>query len=291
MAKLNEGEPPKDERLFGEAKFNYTSHDGRFVIGSAPWAFETSWTAAGQGSAHLYNDPFGIDGVAIAEGISGISQVTPDVVATSDFTSRTRTPKVGQIALLRNTEDFYAAVELLEVGYSSMPSGNIMRMRFAICTDRTADFSHFSSRFDDRQAVVEQLIAAASDAEKALRAVPVGEDDRQSVLVGIGHNKPPAEFAITKADQAETLEAIAIVKKEALSGTSSLSTLQEAGQTIARTAANVTKWLGGKLDVAIDAFAKKVGSAAGVTVVGTCMWLTLQDKLIWLIDMLKNFIG
>ena len=153
LPKLNSVEPPKDERSFGEVAFNYASHDGRFVIGAEPWTFETSWSSAGQGSAHLYNDPAGIEGVAIAEGIASIGQVTPDVVATADFTSRTRTPRVGQVALLRNTAGFCAAVELLEVGYSAVPSGNVMRFRFAIQTDGSADFSSFASTFDDRQAL------------------------------------------------------------------------------------------------------------------------------------------
>jgi hypothetical protein len=173
---MNKVEPPKDERSIGKAKFNYASHDGRFVIGAEPWKFETSWSSAGQGAAHLYNDPVGIAGVAIAEGVATISQVTPDVVAAADFTSRSRTPRVGQVALLRNTAGFYAAVELLDVGYSELPSANVMHLRFVISTDDTTAFALLASSFDDRQTMVDQLLAAASDAESALQGVPIGED-------------------------------------------------------------------------------------------------------------------
>ena len=292
MPKLNSVEPPEDKRPLGEVTFNYASHDGRFVIGANPWTFETRWSSAARGSAHLYNDPVGIEGVAIAEGVAGISQVTPDVIAAADFTSRVRTPRVGQVALLRNTAGFYAAVEPLEVNYSSSPSGNVMRLRFAIQTDRSTDFSQLASAFDDRQALVDQLLAAAADAERALEAVPTGEDVGSPDFIGIGHNQPPAEFAITEDDRAETLAAITVVRQEAVSASPSTSRLRAAGQTIARLAGKVAKWIGGKTDAAANEFAKTVGKAAGVAVVaGIAAWLALQSKLTLLVDILGKFAG
>lgn len=291
MPKLNSVEPPKDVRPFGEATFNYASHDGRFVIGVEPWSFETSWSSASQGSAHLYNSPAGIEGVAIAEGIASIAQVTPDVVAAADFTSRTRTPRAGQVALLKNRAGFFAAVQPLEVGYSSLPSGNVMRLRFAVQTNGSTDFSSFASAFDDRQALTDQLLTAAADAERALQAVPT-EDIGDAGVVGIGHNQPPPEFAITGADKAETLAAIAAVRQEAVSSSPSNSRLCAAGQTIARVAGKVAKWIGNKADAAADEFAKTVGKAAGVAVVGCfAAWLTLQGKLAVLVDILGKFSG
>ncbi len=201
LPKLNNIDPPKDERPFGEATFNYASHDGRFVIGAEPWVFETRWSSASTGSAHLYNDPAGIEGVAIAEGVASISQVTPVVVSNADFSSRSRTPRVGQVALLRNTAGFYAAIQPIEIGYSSSPSGNVMQLRFAIQTDRSTDFSQFASAFNDKQALVDQLLAAAVEAERALRATPIGGDVEDAMSIGIGHNQPPAEFALTEEDR------------------------------------------------------------------------------------------
>ena len=292
VPKLNSVEPPRDVRPFGEATFNYASHDGRFVIGVEPWSFETKWSTAGRGSAYLYNDPAGIEGVAIAEGIASIGQVTPGVVAAADFTSRTRSPRVGQVALLRNTAGIYAALELLEVGYSTAPSGNVMRLRFAIQTNGSSDFSSFASTFDDRQALTDQLLTAAADAERALLAMPTGENIGEVGVVGIGHNQPPPEFAITGADKAETLAAIAAVRQEAVSSSPSNSRLRSAGQTIARVAGKVAKWIGNKAEAAADEFAKTVGKAAGVAVVGGfAAWLTLQGKLAVLVDILGKFAG
>lgn len=288
-------EPPKDQRPLGEVTFNYESHDGRFVIGASLWTFETKWSRAGSGSAHLYNDPVGIEGIAIAEGVERISQVTPDVVAAADFTSRVRTPRVGQVALLRNTANFYAAVEPLEVKYSSSPSGNVMRLRFAIQTDHSTDFSPLASTFDDRQALVDQLLAAAAAAEHALQEVPIGEDIGSADFFGIGHNRPPSEFAITEDDRVETLAAIAVVRQEAVSASPSTSSLRAAGQTIARAGSKVAKWIGSKTDAAAEEFAKTVGKAAGFAFVGIvggiAAWQALQSKLILLFDNLMKFAG
>ena len=292
MPKMNQVEPPKDERSIGEAKFNYTNHDGRFVIGAEPWAFETKWSSAASGAAHLYNDPVSINGLAIAEGAATISQVTPDVVAAANFTSRTRTPRVGQVAILRNTADFYAAVELLDVGYSSSPSAKVMHFRFAICTDGGTDFAPFVSSFNDRQRRVDQLLAATSDAERALHGLPIGEGVAKDHTIGIGHNQPPADFAITKDDQARTLGALAIIKEEIVRSAPSASRLRTAGQTVARVAAKVAKWISVKADAAADEFSKAVGKTAGVAFVGSItVWVTLQDKLNLLIEMLGRFFG
>ena len=292
MPKMNSVESPKDERQFGEIEFNYASYDGRFVIGTKPWTFETYWGVAGPGLAHLMNDPADIEGVAIAEGIVGIGQVTPEVVAAADFTSRVRTPSVGQVALLRNTAGFYAAVEPVVVGYSSSPTGNIMRLRFAINKDRSTDFSSFASAFTDRQAQIDQLIIAVENAERALQAVPVGNSAETVAGVGIGHNQPPAEFAITEVDRAETFAALAIVRQDVMSPLPSTGRIRAAAQTIARVASKVAKWISGKADIAADEFAKTVGKAVGVvTIGGVAVWLTLQVKLTLLADILGKFVG
>lgn len=292
MQKLNSVEPLSDRRSSGETTFNYASHDGRHIIGTAPWTFETRWSSASPGSAHLYNDPAGIEGVAIAEGIVSIGQVTPEVVATADFSSRTRTPRVGQVALLLNSAGYYAAVAPLEVAYSSLPSGNIMRLRFAINTDRSSDFSQFANVFDDGQPLVDQLLVAAAEAEHALRAVPTGQEVESVQGIGIGHNQPPAEFAITEDERVMTLSAIATVRQETISSSPSTSALRTATQTIARMAGKVAKWIGKKMEAAADEFAKTVGKAAGVAAVGgIATWLALQGKLTILVDILGKFAG
>ena len=74
-----------------------------------------------------------------------------------------------------------------------------------------------------------------------------------------------------------------------MSPSPSTSRLRSAGQTIARVAGKISKWIGGKADAAADEFAKTVGKAAGVAAVGgIATWLALQGKLTVLVDMLGS---
>jgi hypothetical protein len=167
-----------------------------------------------------------------------------------------------------------------------------MRLRFAIKTDRSSDFSQFANVFDDRQALIEQLLVAAADAEHALRAVPTGQDAGSVQGIGIGHNQPPSEFAITEDESATTLAAIATVQQEIIRSSPSTSALRTATQTIASIAGKVAKWIGIKMEAAAEEFAKTVGKAAGVAAVGgIAAWLTLQGKLTILVDILGKFTG
>lgn len=122
--------------------------------------------------------------------------------------------------------------------------------------------------------------------------MPIGEDIGGDDVIGIGHNQPPAEFAITEDDRIKTLAAIATVRQQVVSASPSVSRLRDAGQTIARVAGKVAKWIGGKADAAADEFAKTVGKAAGVAVVGGIVaWPAVQDKLTVLVDILGKFAG
>lgn len=105
---------PRMTSLVGEAVFDYSNHDGRYVIGRGVLAFETKWSKASDVSIHVYNDPSSINGIAL--GPFKWKTIQKVVNAGSlDYTSRARTPRVGQIVLFRNRHGFYAAVQLLRV--------------------------------------------------------------------------------------------------------------------------------------------------------------------------------
>lgn len=96
-----------------------------------------------------------------------------------------------------------------------------MRMRVAIQTDGSCDFASFATAFDDPQRQVPQLLVAATEAEYALMRVPVWDGREQAV--GIAHNQPPADFALTENDPIAALEAIAAVRQEVVSAEPSIS--------------------------------------------------------------------
>ena len=123
--------------------FDYSSFNGHYVIGSGVLEFETMWTKASDTSIHVYNDPRSINGVALAREPTAISQVTD--ASSLDYTSRTRTPRLGQIVVLRNIRGFYAALHVLGIkDESRQDDRDELRFRYAIQSDGTDDFREFS---------------------------------------------------------------------------------------------------------------------------------------------------
>ena len=140
--KASEVPPPRMTSPTGEVVFDYSSYNGRYVIGSGVLEFETKWTKASDTSIHVYNDCPSINGVALARGCDSISQVGN--AASLDYSSRTRTPSLGQIVVLRNTEDFYAAIHVLGIKDDSRHDDrDELRFRYAIQANGSGDFTEF----------------------------------------------------------------------------------------------------------------------------------------------------
>ncbi len=132
--------PPASGALSGEVTFDYAAHDGRYVIGTGATAFETRWSKASDTSIHLLNDPPSIHGVAIARGASDFAEITD--ASAYDFTSRSRTPRVGEIAVLRNTNGFFAAVQILQVDDDSRgATSDALTIRYLILPDGSNNFT------------------------------------------------------------------------------------------------------------------------------------------------------
>jgi hypothetical protein len=132
--------PPASGALSGEVTFDYSAHDGRYVIGTGATAFETRWSKASDTSIHVYNDPPSIHGLAIARGASNFAEITD--ASAYDFTSRTRTPRVGEIAVLRNTNGFFAAVQILQVEDDSRgAASDALTINYLILPDGSNNFA------------------------------------------------------------------------------------------------------------------------------------------------------
>ena len=132
--------PPTSTALSGEVTFDYSAHNGRFVIGSESASFETAWTKASNTSIHIYNDPPSINGVAIARGMQKIEEIKD--ASSYDFSSRTRTPKKGEVVVIRNTAGLYAAVNVIHIDDDSRGSpSDALTIRYVILADGSTDFS------------------------------------------------------------------------------------------------------------------------------------------------------
>ena len=140
--KASEVPPPRMTSPTGEVVFDYSSYNGRYVIGAGVLEFETQWSKASDTSIYVLNDRPSINGVALARGCDSISQV--ENAESLDYSSRTRTPSVGQIVVLRNAEGFYAAVHVLGIKDDTRHDDrDELRFRYAIQSDGSDNFTEF----------------------------------------------------------------------------------------------------------------------------------------------------
>jgi hypothetical protein len=144
LTKASHVPPPQSLSKFGDVTFDYESYNHRYVIGDGTLSFETAWSSASAGSIHAYNDPSSIQGIALASGAQSLA----DIVDASkyDFTSRSRTPRVGEFLILRNSSGFYAAVKILEVTPRNAGKDGVAVLKFfyIILDDGGSDFSKVS---------------------------------------------------------------------------------------------------------------------------------------------------
>jgi hypothetical protein len=138
--KASDVPPPHSDALSGEVTFDFSAHNGRYVIGTGPMAFETRWSKSDGSSMVLYNDPASVNGVAIAKGASKIAEI--EDASIYDFTSRTRRPRVGEVAVLRNRDGFYAALEIVEVKDDTRGADHdALTFRYSIQSDGSPCFA------------------------------------------------------------------------------------------------------------------------------------------------------
>lgn len=103
----------KKGRLTGKVTFDYSNNNGSFTIGRSELLFETKWSKASDVSIHLYNDPPSINGVAVAKGVSKISDLKD--ASQYDMSSRVRTIQELEIAILKNNYNNYAAIRVIDI--------------------------------------------------------------------------------------------------------------------------------------------------------------------------------
>jgi hypothetical protein len=99
--------------LRGDVVFDYSNNNGKFAIGNAKYLFETQWHKASDTSIHAVSDCASIKALALANGVeefSGIGDPTR-----FDFSSRVRTPSLGQIVIWQNINGYFAATKIVRI--------------------------------------------------------------------------------------------------------------------------------------------------------------------------------
>lgn len=124
----------------GSADFDYSSNDGVYAIGSGNWRFEIVWSKASDEAIHVARPKGENTGIAIALGATRFWEIKK--LSIYDFSSRIRTPEIGQIVILKNQFGYYAAVRIKEIWDNSRGKDrDRLQFDFVILDNKSTDFS------------------------------------------------------------------------------------------------------------------------------------------------------
>ena len=97
----------------GSFTFDYSNNDGKFTIGKDEYLFTTEWSKASNRSIHAYSDPSNIDSIARIKAPCTLSK--EKLTGEYDFSSRCRTPNIGDIIIWKNNFGNYAATQIIAI--------------------------------------------------------------------------------------------------------------------------------------------------------------------------------
>jgi hypothetical protein len=97
----------------GTVTFDYSNNNGSFQIGIGIFAFETKWSKASKTAIHAYSDAPSIDALALVRDPISLSHVSG--ASSLDFSSRVRSPSVGDVIVWRNIRGLYAATRVVSI--------------------------------------------------------------------------------------------------------------------------------------------------------------------------------
>jgi hypothetical protein len=140
LAPVSDDAAYRDKRLKGTVTFDYSNNDHRFAIGEGLHLFETQWSKASDVRIHAVRDAPSIEAIAVAKGACEISDVTDATVY--DFSSRDRSPDLGQIVVWRNVNGLYAATKIVAISDDKRGAAHDqLTFEFVILPDGSTNFS------------------------------------------------------------------------------------------------------------------------------------------------------
>ena len=96
----------------GDFFFDYENNNGSYVIGTGETAFTLRFSTSGHGSIHVYTDG-GLKSLALVPDATRPEDIGD--ASLYDGSSRVRTPRVGDAVVVRNGNDYWAAIFVDEV--------------------------------------------------------------------------------------------------------------------------------------------------------------------------------
>jgi hypothetical protein len=133
------GKYPHSAALFGRIAFNYSNHDGFCRLGEGNCEFLTHWTKASDTTIHCFTDGTNVD-LALAPRGSGLRELSD--ASLLDFSSRNRTPQIGQFLVFENHAARYAAAKVVAIQDDTRASvEDSLVFDYWILEDGSDDFS------------------------------------------------------------------------------------------------------------------------------------------------------
>lgn len=130
---------PHSTALSGRVSFDYSNHDGFYRLGTGNSEFLTHWTKSGDTSIYCYSDRTNISLALAAQGAE-VGQITD--ASLLNFTSRVRTPTLGQVVVFENHAGRFAAATIAAIGDSTRGAPNdLLAFDYRILDDGTDDFT------------------------------------------------------------------------------------------------------------------------------------------------------
>ena len=115
--------------------FDYSNNDGLYTIGSGELEFTTMWSKSSDTNIHAYKDPENIKKISRVKGkdIENLKQNLNDI-CNLDFSSRTRTPDIGDIIVWINIYDNVAFTKILDINDDTRGHDNdYLKFEYQIC--------------------------------------------------------------------------------------------------------------------------------------------------------------
>ena len=107
--------------LRGSFIFDYSNNNGSYIIGAGDKTFTTKWSKASNTRIHAYSDGADIESVGLMRNVDDIESIN---CVNADFSSRVRTPNIGDIVIWKNKNGFYAATKIVRIKDDSRGDSN-----------------------------------------------------------------------------------------------------------------------------------------------------------------------
>jgi hypothetical protein len=130
----------KSLALSGKVTFDYSNNNGYYSIGEGYFLFETKWSSASADAIHAYSGSKSVQTIALAKGVINIEDIKDASIF--DNSSHSRSPDEGQIIVLKNENNIYAAIKIIDVKYDGRGDDRYeLTFEYIIQTNGTVDFS------------------------------------------------------------------------------------------------------------------------------------------------------